>query len=100
MKFERFIFDLLPRAENALVVEVERATSFAPVKNASGAASDTPETAQAAMIALARSWLEACGARVAPDVKVEIHPSFALDVEELRTRIPTGTVIDRDIFFK
>ena len=41
IKFERFIFDLLPAAKNALAVESEKRLSFAPVKNASGAAADT-----------------------------------------------------------
>ena len=33
IRFERFIFDLLPLAEKALVVEVDPAEAFAPVKN-------------------------------------------------------------------
>ena len=37
IKFERFIFDLMPRARRAIVVEVDRAQAFAPLKNASGA---------------------------------------------------------------
>ena len=42
MKFERFIFDLLPWAKNAIVVEGRTEEVFAPVKNAEGAATDTP----------------------------------------------------------
>ena len=38
LKFERFIFDLLPHAKNALVVEFAEADVFAPLKNAPGAA--------------------------------------------------------------
>ena len=34
IKFERFIFDLLPEARHAIVVEVDEARTFAPVKNA------------------------------------------------------------------
>ena len=44
IKFERFIFDLMPQARNAIVVEVDPARAFAPLKNASGAKADTPET--------------------------------------------------------
>ena len=64
IKFERFIFDLLPEAENALVVEVNRAEAFAPLKNASGTSRDSPETTRAAMFARHRAWLCACGAVV------------------------------------
>ncbi|MCO6455350.1 MAG: UTP--glucose-1-phosphate uridylyltransferase, partial [Pirellulaceae bacterium] len=51
-KFERFIFDLLPAARQALAVEAEAAEAFAPVKRGSAEARDTPETARAAMVAL------------------------------------------------
>ncbi len=57
MKFERFIFDLLPAAERSIVMEVEEAAVFAPVKNASGAERDSPERVQAQMMALHRGWL-------------------------------------------
>lgn len=100
IKFERFIFDLMPQANNALVVEVDRACAFAPVKNADGAPSDTPATAQAAMVALDRSWLEAAGAIVDPNVKVEIHPQWAWEADDVRQRIQPGTKIDKDQYFK
>ena len=48
IKFERFIFDLLPEARAAIVVEVDETQAFAPVKNAPGDARDTPESVQAA----------------------------------------------------
>jgi UDP-N-acetylglucosamine/UDP-N-acetylgalactosamine diphosphorylase len=99
IKFERFIFDLLPQAKNALVVEVDRATSFSPVKNASGEASDTPETAQAAMIALHRSWLASAGVVIPSTAKVEIHPAFALEAEDVKQRIPPGTEIQTEMYF-
>lgn len=50
-KFERFIFDVLPDAREALVLEFDRADEFAPVKNAEG--QDSPATARAAMQAKA-----------------------------------------------
>ena len=52
-----FIFDLLPEARQAIVVEVDEARAFAPVKNAPGGARDTPESVQAQMIALYTNWL-------------------------------------------
>jgi UDP-N-acetylglucosamine/UDP-N-acetylgalactosamine diphosphorylase len=99
IKFERFIFDLLPLASNALVVEVDRATCFAPVKNADGAASDTPTAARIAMVAQHRAWLEAAGVEVAPEVSVEIHPSFALDADELKTKVAPATRVAEDAYF-
>ena len=53
IKFERFIFDLLPWAHNAIVVEGDPAEVFAPVKNAEGAEFDTPTDTRQAMIQLA-----------------------------------------------
>lgn len=83
IKFEQFIFDLLPAARNPLVVEVDEASHFAPVKNAPGAERDSPEKVQSQMIALHRRWLEQAGVRVAADVVVEINPLFALDAGEV-----------------
>lgn len=91
IKFERFIFDLLPHAKNAIVVEIDPACGFAPVKNATGAARDTPETARAAVLALHRRWLEAAGAEPGEDVEVEIAPSFALSEADVKRRIEPGT---------
>ncbi len=58
-KFERFIFDALPLAKRALVLETDRAREFNPVKNASG--DDSPETARAALASLFHGWLRAAG---------------------------------------
>ncbi len=98
-KFERFIFDLLPEASNAFVVEAIANESFAPVKNADGAASDTPELARAAISNLHRSWLERAGAVVGEGVQVEISPRFALDFGELAEKIPPNSRIDADRYF-
>ncbi len=89
IKFERFIFDLMPAARNAIVVEVDPATAFAPLKNGSGAATDTPESVKAQMVAVYRRWLEAAGAKV-DDVAVEISPFLALDAEELCGKFRPG----------
>ena len=51
IKFERFIFDLLPFASNPIAVEGAVEEVFAPVKNAAGASTETIETARAAMVA-------------------------------------------------
>lgn len=51
-KFETFLFDALPMAARGVVLEVDRAAEFAPVKNASGA--DSPESARALLRAAGR----------------------------------------------
>ena len=98
-KFERFIFDLLPSARNAIVVEGHPGHCFAPVKNADGAPTDTPQLARQAISDLHRGWLEQAGATIAPDVRVEVSPLFAVSPEKLAEKIPPDLVIESDRFF-
>jgi UDP-N-acetylglucosamine/UDP-N-acetylgalactosamine diphosphorylase len=91
IKFERFIFDLLPHAREAIVVEVDPALGFAAVKNAPPAAAETPEWVQAAISRLHRHWLRQAGAEVADNLPVEISPFVALDGSDLLGRIRPGT---------
>ena len=86
-KFERFVFDLMPLAENSLVVEVDRQQAFSPVKNAEGAATDTAATAKADMIRLNRGWLVEAGVEVQEGVAVEISPLWALDADAVKERV-------------
>ena len=83
IKFEKFIFDLLPFANNAIAVEVDKAQGFAPVKNADGAPADTPFLAAQAISNLHKRWLRENGVKVADDVQVEINPLFAVDSADL-----------------
>ncbi|MEM9352157.1 MAG: UDPGP type 1 family protein [Planctomycetota bacterium] len=83
LKFERFIFDLLPHAERPIVVEYGEADCFAPLKNASGAPKDTPEYVQELMTRQHRGWLAAAGVEVPDSATVEISPRFALDADLL-----------------
>jgi len=99
IKFERFIFDLLPWAENAFVVEVAPEEAFAPVKNADGAAHDTPAQAKAAISRLHRRWLAAAGVAVADGVQVEINPRFASSAEELAGKLSAGERVTADRYF-
>lgn len=98
-KFERFIFDLLPIARNAFVVESKASEAFAPVKNADGAETDTPEAAKKAIVDLHRRWLEEAGVFVDQEVQVEINPKLALEVDDLRQKIPTNLRINADRYF-
>lgn len=88
LKFERFIFDLLPHARNALVVEYAESEVFGPLKNAPGASRDTAEYVQRLMSDQHRRWLRQAGTRVSDDMLVEISPLWALDAE--------GVVAQRD----
>ena len=99
IKLERFVFDLLPMAKNAIVVEGDAAEVFAPVKNGDGAATDTPTTSRAAIVALHRKWLESAGLIVAPDVLVEIDPGWAMDEAEVSRKIQKGFRVEADTYF-
>ncbi|HUY32669.1 MAG TPA: UTP--glucose-1-phosphate uridylyltransferase [Pirellulales bacterium] len=100
IKFEQFIFDLLPAARNPLVVEVDEKTHFAPLKNKPGEKRDTQEHVRSAMVALHTDWLRRAGADVAHDVPVEISPRFALDAAELATRIEPGLNVTSATYFQ
>jgi UDP-N-acetylglucosamine/UDP-N-acetylgalactosamine diphosphorylase len=98
LKFERFIFDVLPLAERWAVVETSRREEFAPLKNAEGA--DSPEAVARALSNLAADWLEAAGVEVPRDregnaaVPLEVSPLYALDAEEMAGRVGRGLRID------
>jgi UDP-N-acetylglucosamine/UDP-N-acetylgalactosamine diphosphorylase len=104
LKFERFIFDVLPLAERWAVVETSRREEFAPLKNAAG--DDSPEAVKQAISDLAGDWLEAAGVKVPkrPDggtaVALEISPLFALDAEELAEKVNPDTTIDGPRYFE
>jgi len=88
VKFERFIFDALPLAASPVVLEIDRACEFSPVKNAEG--DDSPATARRDMVRLAARMLDAAGVAVPrndegePTVQVEISPLAAQTVDELK----------------
>ncbi len=91
VKFETFVFDALPRAQNPLVLEIDRAKEFSPVKNAEG--EDSPATARRDMIRLDAARLEEVGVEVPRDPSgdpvhaVEISPLAAHDRPALEEEI-------------
>jgi UDP-N-acetylglucosamine/UDP-N-acetylgalactosamine diphosphorylase len=91
LKFERFIFDVLPRTRNWLLVETPRQEEFAPLKNATGA--DSPETVYRGLCNLAADWLGRAGVAVPRDaegnaaVPLEVSPLFALDADEFAAKV-------------
>ncbi len=79
-KLERFVFDALPAARVACVVETSREREYAPVKNADGP--DSPATTRRALMARYRHWLVAAGIEPPlPGTRIEIDHS-RLDGEE------------------
>jgi len=62
LKLEMFIFDVFPYAERWAVFEVNREDEFAPVKNAPGATTDSPDTARVLISEQGKRWLKAVGA--------------------------------------
>jgi UDP-N-acetylglucosamine/UDP-N-acetylgalactosamine diphosphorylase len=103
LKFERFIFDVLPLAERWLLVESARAEEFAPLKNAEGA--DSPATVERALSGLTAAWLEAAGVAVprrpdgSPAFALEVCPLFALDADEFAGRVDRATTIEGPSYF-
>lgn len=95
LKFEKFIFDLLPHARQPIVVEFAEEECFAPLKNAPGAEKDTPEYVRRMMCAQHRRWLEAAGAVVDEGVEIELSPLFALDPQGVAERIEPGQRFDK-----
>jgi len=93
-KFEKFIFDALPYARNPLVMTVDRAEEFAPIKNKD--AEDSPTTAAQAQTDRYGGWLEELRIPVLRDRRghvigcIDISPLIATNAEELRRHLPPG----------
>lgn len=83
VKFELFYFEAFRFTEAVGVLEVDRASEFAPVKNAEGV--DSPESARKMMSALHQSWLQKCLAEVQPasDSRCEISSLVSYEGENL-----------------
>jgi len=91
VKLESFIFDALPMAEQSIILDIERSEQFAPTKNATGV--DSAESCRAMIVERAAQWLEAAGIAVprqadgSPDCLIEIAPSFALEPDDIKTKL-------------
>ncbi len=90
VKFEMFVFDALPFANNAIVIETARADDFSPVKNAEGV--DSPKTSREDQLRQFARWLKAAGAVVETDATglptcaMEISPLFGYDADTFAER--------------
>ena len=93
IKFERFIFDLMPLADRVTVVEIEARDGFAPLKNPAGSAADSPEHVHAALVDHARRLLAEAGITVAEGIDVELDAATILDATDIAAVLPRGTHI-------
>lgn len=84
IKMELFIFDVFPFCPQLAIHEVARREEFSPLKNASGTASDNPETSRRDLLAQQRRWLQKAGAQVAENADVELSPQVTYAGEGLQ----------------
>ncbi len=83
VKFETFVFDALPLAQNPVVIETLREDDFSPVKNAEGL--DSPQTCRDDQLRQWARWLSSVGVQVpldergVPTVNFEVSPRFGFD---------------------
>jgi UDP-N-acetylglucosamine/UDP-N-acetylgalactosamine diphosphorylase len=107
VKFEMFVFDALPFADNSIVIETARADDFSPVKNAEGL--DSPQTCRDDQLRQFARWLKSVGAAVEtdatglPEVVVEISPLFGYDAESFAERwhsLPVKPVVTDGLYLE
>lgn len=102
LKFEKFVFDALGSAQEAVVMEVVREEEFAPIKNAAG--EDSPDSALKLMQRLYAEWLRGAGVHVPADSEgtpiapIEISPLFALDAAELKEKLAPSFRIEFPLY--
>ena len=90
IKFEMFVFDALPMAENPVIIEGLRGDEFSPVKNAEGV--DSPKTCKEDQMRQFARWLVDAGAnlkideRGLPEAELEISPLFATNATDFKTK--------------
>jgi len=99
LRFESFIFDLLPHARNPIVLEADRAREFAPLKNAEG--ENSPASTRRALVRVWAEWLEGAGVEIPRDDAgeplhpIEISPLVADSAEELSAALEGRSVDPR-----
>ena len=90
VKFEMFVFDALPFAQRAVIIETDRAGDFSPVKNATGV--DSAQSCRDDQLRQFARWLKAAGAAIPmddsgrPPFAIEIAPLFGDDAPSVSAR--------------
>ncbi len=96
VKFEMFVFDALPFANNPVVIETAREDDFSPVKNKDGA--DSPETSRQDQLRQFGRWVLAAGKELEvdatglPAIDFEISPLFADSEKAFLARKEEATI--------
>jgi len=94
IKFETFVFDALPHATRAIVMEGRREDEFSGVKSPTG--EDSVESARRDLSDMFGRWIEAAGGRIArteeghSEFPIEISPLCASEPDDLVGRLPEG----------
>ena len=85
VKLETFIFDVFPLSKRMVILDVPRSDEFAPVKNAPGSPSDSPDTARAMISALSQKWVKDAGGNLLgnTDATCEVSPLVSFSGEGL-----------------
>ncbi len=97
VKLETFVFDALPMASKSVILETNRSEEFAPVKDTTGV--DSVGKAKQMMVDRAAGWLESARVDIprkadgSVDCIIEIAPSFALEKDDIRTKLNQIPVI-------
>ncbi|XP_028273309.1 UDP-N-acetylhexosamine pyrophosphorylase-like protein 1 [Parambassis ranga] len=78
IKMEKFVFDVFPFSRNFVVFEVVREDEFSPLKNADGAATDSPTTARNSLLAQHCQWAAAVGATLLDEHGNTLHPTASV----------------------
>lgn len=90
IKFETFVFDAIPQANNPLILEADRQEQFGPVKNRTGV--DSVESCRELMSERAARWLESAGIEVprnpegAVEAVLELSPRSFPDAEAVQNQ--------------
>lgn len=94
LKLEAFIFDVFPMSSRIAILETFREEEFAPVKNAPGTASDSPDSARSMVNLLCRKWVEKAGGKIDGDANavVEVSPLVSYAGEGLTERVAGKTI--------
>jgi UDP-N-acetylglucosamine/UDP-N-acetylgalactosamine diphosphorylase len=88
-KLERFVFDALPEARRAALLEVRRHEEYSPIKNRSGG--ESPCTARKDLVARYRGWLREAGVTGVPeDAWIELDESRMGGPEDAASAPPGG----------
>ncbi|XP_044031481.1 UDP-N-acetylhexosamine pyrophosphorylase-like protein 1 [Siniperca chuatsi] len=78
IKMEKFVFDVFPFSRNFVVFEVVREDEFSPLKNADGAATDSPITARNSLLAQHCRWAAAAGATLSDEHGNTLSPTASI----------------------